>query len=212
MAPLLNNQAFDAHLAHGKSLDMMTKKTALAKRVLDIVISILLVPIAVVLCLIFGALFYIVNKENPVFMQKRVGRFREVFTLVKLRTMSSATLDKPTHEISSSDISKLGQIMRAIKVDELPQLYNVLRGEMSLVGPRPCMPSQIELIEARHRLGVYDAMPGITGYAQVRGIDMSVPEVLAAADQVYLKEHSLMGDFGLLFQTLVGRGSGDKTS
>ena len=72
--------------------------------------------------------------------------------------------------------------------------------------------NQIELIEARHRLGVYEAMPGITGYAQVRGIDMSVPQVLAEADQVYLKEQSLMGDFGLLFQTLVGRGSGDKTS
>ena len=182
------------------------------KRLLDLVLSILVLPVAVVLSLVFGLLFLIINRENPLFMQNRVGQHGEIFRLIKLRTMSSATKDLPTHQVSSADISTLGKIMRAIKVDELPQLYNVLLGEMSLVGPRPCLPSQEELINERLKLGVYDAKPGITGYAQVRGIDMSMPVELALADHTYLLKQTLALDFALLLQTVAGRGRGDKTS
>lgn len=191
---------------------MTSKKSVISKRIVDVLISILLLPIAIVLSLIFGFLFLVINRENPVFVQVRVGHLGEEFKLVKLRTMSSTTRDKPTHEISSSDISTLGKIMRAIKVDELPQLYNVLRGEMSLVGPRPCLPSQSELVAERKRLGVYDLLPGITGYAQVRGVDMSVPTVLAQMDSDYADKRTMALDLSLLLQTVVGRGSGDKTS
>ena len=145
------------------------------------------------------------------FVQSRVGQYGQVFRLVKLRTMSSATKNLPTHMVSAADISTLGKIMRAIKVDELPQLYNVLRGDMSLVGPRPCLTIQHELINERLKLGVYDAKPGITGYAQVRGIDMSIPEKLAHADRTYLFQRSMALDFSLLLQTVIGRGNGDKT-
>lgn len=191
---------------------MTSKTSALTKRVMDVVISVLLLPIAIVLSVIFGFLFFVVNRENPLFVQVRVGRLAKEFKLVKLRTMSSTTKDRPTHEISSSDISTLGRIMRAAKVDELPQLYNVLRGEMSLVGPRPCLPSQTELVNERSRLGVYELLPGITGYAQVRGVDMSVPKVLAELDSEYAAKQTLALDVSLLLQTVVGRGSGDKTS
>ncbi|MDB4222411.1 sugar transferase [Granulosicoccus sp.] len=182
------------------------------KRLLDVVLSILVLPIAIALSLIFGLLFLLINRENPLFVQSRVGQYGQVFRLVKLRTMSSATKNLPTHLVSGADISTLGKIMRAIKVDELPQLYNVLRGDMSLVGPRPCLPTQHELITERINMGVYEAKPGITGYAQVRGIDMSVPKTLALADHVYLQQQKIMLDFSLLLQTVVGRGSGDKTA
>ncbi|MFK8078012.1 MAG: sugar transferase [Granulosicoccus sp.] len=199
-------------MSEQRPVRMTSKKLSISKRIMDVLISILLLPIAIALSLVFGCLFYLMNRENPLFVQVRVGRLGQEFKLVKLRTMSSSTKDKPTHEISSSDISTLGKIMRAIKVDELPQLYNVLRGEMSLVGPRPCLPSQTELVSERDRLGVYDLLPGITGYAQVRGVDMSVPSVLAEMDSHYASIRSLSLDFSLLLQTVVGRGSGDKTA
>lgn len=182
------------------------------KRLLDVVLSIAVLPMAIVLSLIFGLLFLLINRENPLFVQSRVGQYGQVFRLVKLRTMSSAIKNLPTHMVSGADISTLGRIMRAIKIDELPQLYNVLRGEMSLVGPRPCLPSQHELINERLCLGVYDVKPGITGYAQVRGIDMSMPHELALADHTYLRDGTVTLDLSLLLQTVLGRGSGDKTS
>lgn len=181
------------------------------KRLFDLVISLLVSPIGLVLCAVFGLLFLIVNRENPLFVQRRMGRHGEYFQLYKLRTMSSATKDVPTHKINSAEISTLGRIMRAIKVDEIPQLYNVIRGEMSLVGPRPCLPSQHKLITERLKLGVYEVRPGITGYAQVKGLDMSAPVQLAYVDSQYLQQKSLVLDLKLLLQTLVGKGSGDKT-
>jgi lipopolysaccharide/colanic/teichoic acid biosynthesis glycosyltransferase len=182
------------------------------KRLLDVVLCIVVLPIAIVLSLIFGLLFLLINWENPLFVQSRVGQYGQVFRLLKLRTMSSVTKNLPTHMVSGADISTLGKIMRASKVDELPQLYNVLRGDMSLVGPRPCLPTQHELITERINMGVYEAKPGITGYAQVRGIDMSVPKKLALADHVYLQQQAVMLDISLLLRTVIGRGSGDKTS
>lgn len=137
------------------------------------------------LSVVFGLLFLVVNRENPLFVKSQVGQYGQIFRLFKLRTMNSITKNLPTHQVSSEDISTLGRVMRAIIVDELPLLYNVLMGEVSLVGPRPCIPSQYQLIIERLRLGVYDAKPGITGYAQVRGIDMSMPVQLALADQTY---------------------------
>lgn len=181
------------------------------KRLFDLLVSLLISPIGLVLCVVFGLLFLIVNRENPLFVQRRMGRHGEYFQLYKLRTMSSATKDVPTHKINSSEISMLGRIMRAIKVDEIPQLYNVIRGEMSLVGPRPCLPSQHKLITERLKLGVYEVRPGITGYAQVKGLDMSLPEKLACVDSEYIQQKTLLLDLKLLLQTVLGKGSGDKT-
>jgi len=103
-------------------------------------------------------------------------------------------------------------VFPAAKVDELPQIYNVLKGEMSFVGPRPCLPTQTKLINERLLRGVYDAKPGITGFAQVRGLDMSSPEELAKSDQQYLNNLSMKQDLWLVVQTVFGRGIGDKTS
>lgn len=145
---------------------------------------------------------------SPLFAQPRVGRDGRVFTCYKLRTMFKDTAHVPTHQAQASAVTPLGQKLRRWKIDELPQLYNVLLGEMSLVGPRPCLPSQTELVSARQRLGVLTIRPGITGLAQVQNIDMSNPERLAAVDAQYVAQQSLAGDIQLLIATLTGRGVG----
>jgi len=114
----------------------------------------------------------------------------------------------PTHEVQASAVTPLGEHLRRFKIDELPQLWNVLIGDMSLVGPRPCLPSQTELVDARRRLGVFEVRPGITGLAQVNGIDMSDANRLAEIDARYVGTQSFLGDFGLIWATVRGQGVG----
>jgi O-antigen biosynthesis protein WbqP len=107
-------------------------------------------------------------------------------------------------------VTPAGRWLRRSKLDELPQLWNVLRGEMSFVGPRPCLPSQVELVAARRARGLYAIRPGITGVAQVAGLDMSDPQRLAAADAEYLETMSLRTDLRLMLMTAFGAGKGDR--
>ena len=120
---------------------------------------------------------------SPLFFQTRVGRNKKPFTLIKFRTMPVDTESVATHLVGASSVTKLGAFLRKTKLDELPQLINVVKGEMSLVGPRPNLFNQIELIEEREKRSVYSVRPGITGLAQVNEIDMSEPEKLAEWDQ-----------------------------
>ncbi|MBN9074850.1 MAG: lipid carrier--UDP-N-acetylgalactosaminyltransferase [Rhizobiales bacterium 65-79] len=143
-----------------------------------------------------------------IFSQERVGKDEAPFLCRKLRTMFAGTESVPTHEVPASRVTPLGQFLRRTKLDELPQLWNVLKGEMSLVGPRPCLPTQTALVEARRRLGVTALRPGITGLAQVRGIDMADPEALAGIDAEYLSSMSLALDLRILVRTIFGGGSG----
>lgn len=147
---------------------------------------------------------------SPLFRQRRVGRRQKPFTLVKFRSMKTGTASVATHLASSSAITPFGHFLRRTKLDELPQLWNVLKGEMSLVGPRPCLPSQTDLISARNALNVFNARPGITGLAQVRHIDMSTPEKLARIDAQMLENLTLRHYFRYIFQTLSGKGKGDR--
>jgi O-antigen biosynthesis protein WbqP len=143
-----------------------------------------------------------------IFRQVRVGKNGQPFTCYKLRTMYSGTANLPTHEVQGSSVTVLGKHLRRFKIDELPQLCNVLIGDMSLVGPRPCLPSQTALVEARRQLGVLEVRPGITGLAQVNGVDMSDANRLAEIDAQYVRTQSLMGDFRLILATLRGQGVG----
>jgi O-antigen biosynthesis protein WbqP len=145
---------------------------------------------------------------SAIFTQVRVGKGGRLFTCYKLRTMYSGTANLPTHQVQASSVTALGEHLRRFKIDELPQLCNVLIGDMSLVGPRPCLPSQVDLVEARRQLGVLEVRPGITGLAQVNGVDMSDPRRLAEIDARYVRTQSLVGDFGLIIATLRGRGVG----
>ena len=150
------------------------------------------------------------DTRSPLFRQTRVGRNQQPFTLVKFRTMSVGTASVATHLASSSSITPFGSFLRRTKLDELPQLWNVLWGDMSLVGPRPCLPNQHELIAAREALNVFVARPGITGLAQVQGIDMSTPEKLAQVDAQMLQTLTLRDYFRYILQTVTGKGQGDR--
>ena len=147
---------------------------------------------------------------SPIFVQNRVGQNKQPFKLFKFRTMSLDTASVATHLVSKSSVTKLGGLLRKTKLDELPQLYNVLRGEMSMVGPRPCLSNQQELINERFRRDVYSVPPGITGLAQINNIDMSTPKLLSEPDQKMIQELTLSKYFKYIILTVFGRGQGDK--
>ncbi|ELH3005940.1 TPA: sugar transferase [Vibrio vulnificus] len=146
---------------------------------------------------------------SPIFVQERVGRNKKPFKLVKFRTMSVDTQSVASHLASTSSITKLGAFLRKTKIDELPQLINVLKGEMSLVGPRPNLFNQEELIKEREALGVYNVLPGITGLAQVQNIDMSTPQLLAKTDREMIDTLTIKNYFKYIIMTVTGSGSGD---
>lgn len=154
------------------------------------------------------------HSEGPgLFRQIRVGQGGRPFTCYKFRTMKQGTVQAGTHEVSAIAVTDgLGSFLRRSKLDELPQILNILRDEISLVGPRPCLPVQTELVEARRDRGVLEVKPGITGLAQIEGIDMSDPDRLATRDADYVALQSLALDVGILISTGLGRGQGDKVS
>lgn len=150
------------------------------------------------------------ESPSPIVFQERVGRYKKSFVLIKFRTMKLTTELVATHLVDDAAVTPFGRFLRRTKIDELPQLWNVIRGDMSLVGPRPCLFSQNELIFERSSRGVYDVRPGITGLAQTKGIDMSTPELLADTDAEMLKNMNIFHYFRLLIITLLGKGSGDR--
>lgn len=167
--------------------------------------------------LVFGfpvlLIIYVVglfDTGSPLFRQVRVGRNQQPFTLVKFRTMKVDTASVASHLASTSSITPLGGFLRRTKLDELPQLWNVLKGEMSLVGPRPGLFNQEELTAEREALGVYSVRPGITGLAQVNEIDMSTPKLLAQTDAQMIRDMSIAHYFSYIFQTVTGKRAGDR--
>lgn len=179
------------------------------KRLTDILLSMaLIVPTALIL-LIAAA---VVKADSPgpaFFWQRRVGRNRCFFWILKLRTMHIGTPDLASHEVGASMITRSGAWLRRTKIDELPQIWSVLKGDMSFVGPRPCLPVQKELIAERARRDVFRVRPGITGPAQIARIDMSSPRKLAIVDAEYINCRSWLYDLRLIFMTVIGRGAGD---
>ncbi|KRC82774.1 lipid carrier--UDP-N-acetylgalactosaminyltransferase [Sphingomonas sp. Root241] len=172
---------------------------------------------AVVVALFFwwlGLLIWIavrLSSTGPgLFAQERVGRDGRTFVCYKFRTMKIGTAQLGTHEISTSAVTPLGAFLRRTKLDELPQIWNILRNEISLIGPRPCLPVQTALVAARQRRGVLALTPGITGLAQVNGIDMSDPELLAEWDARYCASQSLLLDLRIALATAAGGGHGDR--
>jgi lipopolysaccharide/colanic/teichoic acid biosynthesis glycosyltransferase len=160
-----------------------------------------------------GLIIYVlglVDTGSPVFKQERVGRNMKPFTLLKFRTMKVDTKSVATHLATTSSITKLGSFLRKSKLDELPQLINVLKGDMSLVGPRPNLYNQEELIAERDERGVYNHLPGITGLAQINEIDMSTPKRLAEVDAQMLQSLTITKYFSFIFQTIAGKGAGDR--
>ena len=178
-------------------------------RMLDVLFALtgLILGSPVMLILSVVGLF---DTGSPVFRQERVGRNGKSFILVKFRTMRKDTASVASHLASTSSITRFGHFLRRTKLDELPQLWNVLKGEMSLVGPRPCLFSQKDLIAEREQRGVLNARPGITGLAQINDIDMSTPRLLAETDAKMLSGMSIKTYFYYIVMTVLGRGAGDR--
>ncbi len=147
---------------------------------------------------------------SPILRQVRVGRHKQPFLLLKFRTMHMNAPTIATHLVSGAAVTPLGRFLRRTKIDELPQLWNVLLGHMSIVGPRPCLMSQQELISERDKYGIYDFLPGITGLAQISGIDMSDPALLARTDAEMLRNRSAITYVHYIIQTAIGHGAGDR--
>ena len=178
-------------------------------RLIDILASFVGLIVLSPFILIIAIILFIEHRK-PFFIQTRIGRNQAQFRLVKFRSMLPKAANLPTHEISANLITKTGNFIRATKLDELPQLWNVLKGEMSLVGPRPCLPTQEELINERQALGVFKLRPGITGPAQVKNIDMSTPKKLAQEDSQMLGNLTTASYLKYVFMTVTGSGQGDK--
>ena len=178
-------------------------------RVFDILFSALGLIVLSPMMLLVWLLGWI-DTRAPLFRQQRVGRHQQPFVLVKFRTMRPDTASVASHLADASAITSFGRFLRRTKLDELPQLWNVLRGEMSLVGPRPCLFNQDELIVERAARGVLDARPGITGLAQIKDIDMSTPELLAKTDAEMISNMSVVNYFKYIFLTVGGKGQGDR--
>ena len=177
-------------------------------RFFDVTFSIigifLLLPLFILL-LIFGFL----DTGNPLFCQERMGRNKSSFKLIKFRSMHKNTSSVATHLVSISSITPYGSFLRRSKLDELPQLWNVLVGDMSLVGPRPNLFNQLELEKFRDALDVYSVRPGITGLAQMNKIDMSCPRRLAYVDSKMIRSLSIYNYFNFIILTILGKGNGD---
>lgn len=170
-------------------------------RIFDIVISLggilFLAPVFVIITLLIW-----IDTRLPFFLQERVGLNKKPFFLIKFRTMKKNTPSVGTHLMDNSAITKTGNFLRKTKLDELPQLWNVLRGDMSIVGPRPCLFNQRKLISERKKRGVFKVRPGITGLSQISGINMKTPTLLAKTDQNMIKKMSLYNYFNYIFKTI----------
>jgi lipopolysaccharide/colanic/teichoic acid biosynthesis glycosyltransferase len=171
------------------------------RRTLDLVFvtgAVLLSP------LLATALAVVVMRDGSpgFFVQHRIGAEGKVFRCIKIRTMSNGTVSQGTHLVANSAVTEIGRFLRSFKIDEIPQAINVAKNEMNLIGPRPSLPNQHDVIKSRKSLGVHRSTPGLTGWAQVNGIDMSAPDELAKLDGQYLKLRSILWDIKIMKRTL----------
>lgn len=174
------------------------------KRFLDIIVSLIAIFILSPIMAAVAIVVAIDTKGSPIFVQERMGRYSIPFRIYKFRSMSAhAPANVATHKLENADqyISRVGHFIRKTSLDELPQLINVLKGDMSFVGPRPVVLSERDLIRMRHRNGADRVRPGITGLAQVSGRDTVTVREKARYDAQYAKSYSLRADFSILFKT-----------
>ena len=175
------------------------------KRALDIILSLLGIIILSPVMLIVALLIVTTSKGPALFRQNRVGAGKSVFMMYKFRSMRTDTPQNvPTHELTDPNrfITPVGRFIRKTSLDELPQLFNILAGHMSVIGPRPALPNQVDLIEERDKYGANDIRPGLTGWAQVNGRDELPIAVKAAYDGEYCRKMSLVFDIKCFFMTV----------
>lgn len=169
----------------------------------NLIILVALLPLAPILLLLFSVI--IIEDGMPaIFIQERVGYQKKIFRLFKIRTMKKNTLQVGTYEVDKNQILKCGTFIRKFKLDEFLQLLNVLKGDINLIGPRPSLENQVELVIEREKLGIFSVKPGITGLSQVCGYDMSDAKKLAFVDNLYVQHQSIALDCMILISTFTG--------
>lgn len=176
------------------------------KRILDFTLSLLALIILFPFFCIFAIIIKLESKGPVFFKQKRIGKNKKSFYIYKFRTMRADTpQDTPTHMLNNAQsyITKFGNIMRKTSIDELPQIINILKGEMSIIGPRPALWNQYDLIEERDQYGANNIRPGLTGWAQVNGRDELPIPIKARFDGEYVEQESFLFDIKVFFKTII---------
>jgi len=177
----------------------------LLKRVLDFILSLIAICILWPFFLIISVLIKLGSKGPVFFKQKRIGKNKQEFYILKFRTMrTDAPKDMPTHMLQNPEvfITKTGNFLRKTSLDELPQIINILKGEMSIIGPRPALWNQYDLIAERDRYGANQIYPGLTGWAQINGRDELPIDVKARFDGEYVKRMSFVFDVKIFLKTI----------
>lgn len=177
------------------------------KRILDFIFSLVAVIVLFPLILVLYILVYISSGSPVIFKQQRVGYENKLFTIYKFRTMKRGMRQTKTENLTKEeverDITALGKILRKLSLDELPQLFNILKGDMSFVGPRPLIPEEDEIRKLREEYNVYSVRPGITGWAQVNGRDFVTDEEKAKLDRDYVENKSILFDIKIMLKTVL---------
>lgn len=176
------------------------------KRIIDVVLSLIAIIILFIPCVIISICIKVESKGPVFFKQKRVGKNKKYFMIYKFRTMRTDTpKDMPTHMLNNPDlyITKVGKILRKTSLDELPQIINIIKGDMSIIGPRPALWNQDDLIVERDKYGANDIKPGLTGLAQISGRDELEIPVKAKIDGEYTKNISFLLDVKIFFKTII---------
>lgn len=176
------------------------------KRIVDFLLSLLGIIVLSPILLILVIAIKIDSKGPVIFTQKRVGKNKKLFNIYKFRTMKIDTpKEMPTHLLENPDffITKVGKFLRKTSLDELPQLFNILKGDMAVIGPRPALWNQDDLIEERDKYGANDIRPGLTGWAQINGRDELEIDYKAQLDGYYVERESFLMDVKCFFGTIV---------
>lgn len=174
------------------------------RRIIDIVVSVFFLILFIPLFSIIGIIIKL-NSQGPVFFtQMRIGKENKLFKFYKFRTMAVGTPNVATEELKESQkyITGVGKVLRKTSLDELPQLINILKGDMTFIGPRPALYNQYELKEMRTKVGVHKLLPGLSGWAQVNGRDLLNDAMKTSYDEYYLKNRSVSFDFKILIRTV----------
>ncbi len=184
----------------------MEKAYIILKTVLDRFLSLVALIILLPFFIIFAIIIKLESKGPVFFKQKRVGKNKKFFYIYKFRSMRSDTpKDMPTHMLNNAEsyITKFGGFMRKTSIDELPQIINILKGDMSIIGPRPALWNQDDLIAEREKYHANDVLPGLTGWAQVNGRDELPIPIKAKFDGEYVEKMSLLFDIKIFFKTII---------
>tara|TARA_X000000950_G_scaffold287844_1_gene401908 strand:- start:225 stop:776 length:552 start_codon:yes stop_codon:yes gene_type:complete len=179
-------------------------------RFFDVIISIIVLILTSPILLMLLIYYLLIERSNFLFMQVRVGQDKKPFKILKIRTMKKGTKNLLTHNLDQKNITRIGFILRKYKIDEIPQFVNVILGQMSIVGPRPGLTTDKELIDLRSSLNLFKHKPGITGLSQILNIDMSDPEKLANSDLKMYEDFNLIIYLKYIFLTLFRKKPGDK--